>query len=180
MSKDYSERAFLRFLDYLSNKHLMKPATVRARKAAVKKMLDVLDSSEKEDLSELDIDRLYDQFINKHGMDLTPESQKVYKSRFTSAYNDFLTYTGNPTDFKPSVSKREPAAQPSQKREKSSKKPRIETGIEQTAAASRPGTVVFPVPIRPELTVELRNIPADLTAAEAEKISAVIQALAQK
>lgn len=180
MSKDFSERAMLRFLDYLSNKHLMKPATVRARKAAAKKMLDVLDSKEKEDLSAIDIDQLYDQFINKHGMDLTPESQKVYKSRFTSAYNDFLAYTENPTDFKPSVSKREPATQSSRKPAKSRKKPRVETGIEQPPATSRPGTVVFPVPIRPELTVELRNIPSDLTTAEAEKISAVIQALAQK
>jgi hypothetical protein len=180
MSKDYSERAILRFLDYLSNKHLMKPATVRARKAAVKKMLDVLDPSEKEDLRSINIDQVYDQFINKHGMGFTPESQKVYKSRFNSAYNDFIAYTENPNDFKPSVTKRESTTQTSRKPNQPGKKPKIKTGIEHPVAPSRPGTVVFPVPIRPELTVELRNIPADLTSAEAEKISAVIHALAQK
>lgn len=180
MSKDYSEAAMLRFLDYLSNKHLMKPATVRARKASAKKMLDVLDPADKQDLRSIDIDQLHEQFVNKHGMDFTPASRSVYKSRFKAAHGDFIRYTDNPSGFKPSVGKRVVGRRLLTKARKSKKKLDKVESVLQPAQVSSPGRIVFPVPIRPELIVELHNIPSDMTAQEADKISAVVQALAQK
>lgn len=39
--------------------------------------------------------------------------------------------------------------------------------------------VVYPIPIRPGLIVRIANLPDDLTKAEAEKIAAVVMALAE-
>lgn len=37
---------------------------------------------------------------------------------------------------------------------------------------------VYPIPLRADVTVQLHNLPADLTPAEADKIAAVVRALA--
>lgn len=37
---------------------------------------------------------------------------------------------------------------------------------------------VYPIPIRRDVTVRIFNLPADLTQAEADKIAAVVKALA--
>jgi hypothetical protein len=38
--------------------------------------------------------------------------------------------------------------------------------------------IIFPIPLREGVVVQIHNLPMDLTAAEAQRISAVINALA--
>ena len=176
MTKDYSADAFFRFMDMVKNKGLLNPNTAQSRKAASNKMLDMLEPNEKQDLREIDIDHLHERFENKLGSAYNPSSLQVYKSRFKSALEDFISWVDNPSAFRPSTTKREntqrPAAKPKNKRVRSS------TG--EPAGQSSPADFPIYVPIRSDLVVQITGVPADLTDAEASKIAAVIQAYAQK
>ena len=179
MPKDYSADEFFRFMDYLRDKHLMKPATVRSRRVSAKKMLDVLEEDEKQDLRKINVDELHERFIIKHGMDFTPSSRQVYKSRFKSAVSDFLRFVEDPS-FKPSVVKRDTGGPLPIRKKGRGKEKSVATNPAESNSSAPPGTIVFPVPLRPELVVELRGIPSDMTEQEADKIAAVVKALAQK
>lgn len=181
MEKDYSAKAFFEFMDYLSAKGLLKPNTAASRKAAGNKMLDILEEDEKQDLRKIDIDALHARFSNLSGTTYSPKSLQVYKSRFKKAREDFIRFVDNPSGFKPTVTPREaPSAS-----NNAGKKPKAKA---KSSTASQPSSqpsgfrepLVFPIPIRPDVTVEIRNLPDDLSEAEAARVAAVVQALAKK
>lgn len=181
MAKNYSADAFFKFMDYLNKKALLKPATARARKAAGSKMLAVLEDEEKQDLREIDIDDLHERFTNKSGTGYTPTSLQVYKSRFKSALQDFIRFTDNPSGFKPALSQRDMSKGAASGTKRKKKRRQLKTAHPATVVAPPlTGTIVFPVPLRPDLTVEIHNVPSDMTEQEADKIAAVVKALAQK
>ncbi len=100
---DFSKAKFLEFLDFLGNKGLMNKMTVASRKAAVKTFLSILSDQEAQDVTKLDLNELAIRFSNLKGAEFKPESIKVYKSRVTTALEDFKKYRANPLSFKPTV-----------------------------------------------------------------------------
>jgi len=175
MMEDYSSQAFFEFLDYLSKKGLMKKPTIAARRAASKAILDILDEDDTADLRRIDVDRVVNRFANLKGNGFTPGSLNTYKSRFSSALNDFLSYKANPLGFTPGVSPRKPRSQ----REKHTTHHSTEKAINTppTPAQQPQESIVFPIPLRPGVVVQVAGIPSDLTHEEAKKITAVIAAL---
>lgn len=178
--QDYSDRSLLEFLDYLGNKGLMKGSTVSARKAAVSSMLAVLDSEELTDLREIDTDDLSSRFANLKGASFTPGSLNTYKSRFTAALSDFLEYKKNPLSFKPKVKVRrrlkkhtENISAENQNSSGQESKPEQR----KTSSSIDHSTLVFPIPIRPGIVIQIAGIPDDFSQSEAEKVSKVILAL---
>lgn len=177
---DRSLPALLSFLEYLGSKGLMPRNTVGGRKAAVSKMLGVLDPEETGDVTALDLDRVMTRFVNLEGKNYTPDSLTVYRSRVNASINDFIAYLQNPAAFKPSGSGKK-AKQESAKKGAAPKvdspamhhepSPRIESG--HMASAN-----VFPIPIRPDVVVRIHGMPFDLTTAEADKIANVVRAMA--
>lgn len=178
-----SREAALEFLDYVAKKGLMAPATARARKAAVSRVLSVLDDDEARDISKIDLDQVMTQFSHLHGKEFTPQSLMTYKSRVRSALSDFAAYLDNPLGFKPSLQARERASN-------GSKPSTTKASGDRTAPApppAPPGAINFdgpmassilPIPIRADLTVRVQGLPFDLTEAEAKRIASVIQAMA--
>lgn len=174
--KDYSADAFFAFMDYCADKGLLKPNTAQSRKAAGKKMLEILESDDKNDLRTIDVEDLHQRFANKAGTGYTPDSLQVYKSRFKTAREDFLRWVENPTTFKPSTAQRENGArQPTEPRRRQSAPSAGNVGTMQLSQG-----VVFPVPLRPDLIIQIHNVPSDLTEAEAERIAAIVKALAKR
>lgn len=177
MTKDYSADASLNFMDVVRNKHYLKPATARARKAALKKMIEVMDNEEKHDVRRVDLDALHERFANKEAGAFSTSSLQVYRSRFRSALKDFISYTDDPTNFRVTLHKSSGV----QKTTTAKKKPKADRGYTPTFEdTAPPSTIVFPIPIRTDLTVTVHGIPSDLTTQEAEKIAAVVKALAVK
>jgi len=183
MSKDYSLDGLYRFLDYAIEKGLMKAETAKGRKRAAKAILSIFEPSEVADLRDIDVDDVSHRFAIKQGTDFKPASLKVYQSRLRSALIDFFAYVENPIEFRSSINTRDKTG--STKSQKNTVKsirktdspsalPTEERYVEHEKHAS----LVFPIPIRPGLVVKVSNIPDNLTHAEAEKISAVIKALA--
>ncbi|PHS26285.1 MAG: hypothetical protein COA84_06445 [Robiginitomaculum sp.] len=173
---NYSKTDFLTFLDYLGNKGLLKKNTVASRKAAVNALLSALDSSEVDDVRNLDLDHIAIRLANLEGDKFTLSSLQTYKSRYRSALDDFINYSKDPTTFVPKISQRQRKSKP-QALSNTVRSPQIKATSPPPAPDHN--EIIFPIPIREDLTVRISGLPSDLTEQEAQKISKVIQALAQ-
>lgn len=178
-----SREAALEFLEYVAQKGLMARATARARKAAVTKVLGILDENEARDVTSIDIDVLMNRFGHLEGKGYTPKSLVSYKSRVKSALDDFAAYVENPLAFKPSVQARE--RKPTSGKISSSATRNTSGSLapeapqqSASAVAGPMASSILPIPIRADLTVHIQGLPFDLTEAEAKKIASVIQAMA--
>lgn len=175
---DRSRAALLGFMDYLANKGLMNRATASARKAAVNRVLSILDDGEAADVSKLDIDKVMTRFHHLEGKNYTPASLNVYKSRLKSAIEDFLQYQKDPLNFKPSIQSGSPRTERPKLAGTPSGTTRTETQPKAMAEPPPAAVNIIPIPIRPDLTIKIQGLPFDLTQAEALKIANVIKAMA--
>lgn len=176
----FSSENLGQFLDFAAKKGLLRRATAISRKIASMKILGVLDEAERADLRTVNVEDAFHRFQNKHKNDLKPESLAVYKSRFTTALSDFLSWCDDPAGFRPSTPKRLKGLGGG-----NTNLPRKNRGLpgrqDRVSDRWQPETndqLIFPVPIREDVVVRIQNIPSDLTPEEAAKIAAVIQALA--
>jgi len=180
MDGQRSREALIRFLDYLTEKGLMERNTAQSRKFAASKILGILEEDEGSDVTAIDVDDVVARFSRLHGREYTPGSLNTYKSRLQSALDDFRSYLSNPLAFRPGVKMRT-------KRSKAGKDGGAESDTaerrsEPPRAAPAAGPVtdnIVPIPIRADLTVRIQGLPFDLTQAEAQKIAAVVTAMAQ-
>lgn len=186
MAEKRSREAALDFLEYVAQKGLMAPATARARKAALSKVLGILSPEEAQDVTALDLDELMTRFSHLQGKGYTPQSLVTYKSRVRSALDDFARYVDNPLAFKPSLQSRERKSAPG-KGQASSQEQRKSEPASESGARSSPQSVagpmsssILPIPLRADLTIHIQGLPFDLTQAEAKKIASVVQAMAME
>lgn len=175
-----------RFLAYTAEKGLMPPATVASRRAAVSKVLGILDDTESGDVTSLDLDDVVLRFGHLHGQSYNPSSLATYKSRLKSAVEDFKSYLRNPLEFRPAGQSRTRVSRPTKPLTAA---PHAGSGstINVVAQEARQDaqrfppdpmeSTIFPIPIRADRKVFVQGIPFDLTEAEAKKIAAVITAL---
>jgi hypothetical protein len=178
MAQGFSKSDLLKFLDYLADKGLMKGAAIASRKAAANAFLGILKPEEAEDLSNLNLDEVALRFANLKGSQFKPDSMRVYKSRVSSSLEDFKTYRKNPLAFKPSASIAKNST--TQKNDKPGAKTKSQpTALTKEQFYVPSQEVSFPIPIRPNVIVQLVGIPNDLTKREATKIANVVVALAQ-
>jgi hypothetical protein len=183
MDSKRSREAALEFLEYMAQKGLMAQATARARKAAVNKVLGILDDNEARDVTSIDLEAVMGRFGHLQGKEYTPQSLVAYKSRVRASLEDFASYVENPLAFKPSVQARErkplsgkASFGPARNTSDSSAR---EAPRQSAAALAGPMTSsILPIPIRADLTIYVQGLPFDLTEAEAKKIASVIQAMA--
>lgn len=178
-----SRVAALEFLEYVAQKGLMAQATARARKAAVSKVLGILDESEATDVTSIDLNAVMNRFGHLQGKGYTPQSLAAYKSRVKAALEDFANYVENPLAFKPNIQARE--RKPISARVSSGATGSASEGVASEPPRQSTSTVagpmansILPIPIRADLTVYVQGVPFDLTEAEAKKIAGVIQAMA--
>jgi hypothetical protein len=173
-----SRAALLEFLDYLSKKGLMNQTTAAARKAAANKVLSILEESEADDVSKLDIDEVMGRFHNLAGANYTPDSLNTYKSRLKSAIEDFLRYQKDPLNFRPTVQNSGRRSERAKAAAGGDQSPRQEAAPTSPVEAPPAAVNILPIPIRPDLTIKIQGLPFDLTVTEANKIANVIKAMA--
>lgn len=184
MVEKRSREAAIDFLEYVAQKGLMAPATARARKAALGKVLGILSPEEAQDVTTLDLDELMTRFSHLQGKGYTPQSLTTYKSRVRSALDDFASYVSNPLAFKPSLQSRERKSNPGKSAPNNQERRSPEPSADNQARSSPPpaagpmASSILPIPLRADLIVHIQGLPFDLTAAEAKKIAGVVQAMA--
>jgi hypothetical protein len=182
----YSSENLLRFLAMAADKGLMNKNTALAIRNASGKILDILEDHERIDVRSIDRERVFQRFQNLNGMRYSPESLASYRSRFTTALDEFVAYTTNPSAYKPQGRKGGPSKKlqaGTQARVKKTKPSKAShegggTSLVPVSASAVADSLMIPVPIREGAMVRIFGIPTDLTIDEAKKISAVIQAYA--
>ena len=172
--KDYSEDSFSDFMRQCVVSGLVNPATLRARKLAAEQLMVELKTPERQDLRLLDLDELCSRFHKLEGSTIRPESLDIYKSRLRDALNDFIAWTDDPNNFVP----RESEAKVLKEKLKQEPPDRKRAREELALNPPRDPHQIFPVPIRDDLVVYIQNVPLDMTRREADKIAAVVRALA--
>lgn len=180
---DFGADALYDFLDWGMKKGLLKTATAKSRKVAAQKVLGALDVSEREDVRTVDADAAFQRFVNKNGREFTPQSLATYRSRFQTALDDFLRYRNSPASFKFDAQRSPKQVSggegDSARRPSSARTPqRAQVSAPAPSHPTPVSEVVFPIPIREGVIVRVHNLPNNLTKAEAQRISAVITALA--
>lgn len=177
MSQGRSRADLLRFLDWMSEKGLVPANTASSRKASANKVLALLSDEEAEDVTNVDVDDLVRRFGNKHGQQYNPDSLLSYKSRLRSAIDDFRAYCENPVGFRP-VGRTQQRTKNGTTPTPVVKSARGHTKPEHQVSAAAPSVHVVPIAIRPDVTVQVGNLPYDLTPTEAKRIANVILAYA--
>jgi len=172
--QDYSESAFREFLRQSAVSGVVKPATGRARKLAAEQLLVQLKPHERLDLRAVDVDELCSRFHKIQGSTIRPENLQVYKQRLGTALADFIRWRQNPAGFVSNEGEQPEAVVVAARDTQGQATAREELALNPPRSPHD----IFPVPIRDNLVVYLQNIPLDMTAAEARKVAAVVQALA--
>ena len=173
-AKDYSQSAFLEFLRHGAVTGLTKPATARSRKLAAEHLLVQLKSHERLDLRLLDVDELCSRFHKLQGSTIRPESIQLYNERLSSGLTDFIAWTSDPSNFESIEGEKQEAVVVAARDTPGQAQAREELALNPPRSPHD----IFPVPLREDLVVYLQNIPMDMTRTEADKIAAVVQALA--
>lgn len=174
--------ALLEFLEWTSEKGIMAKNTVAGRKAAVGKVLGVLDPEEQADVTAIDLDSTMTRFFNLHGKDYNTSSLNVYKSRTNAAINDFQEWLADPLAFKPQSNKADKKAvkKPADKGSPKNSSAADETGPISVSSSQSTAVNVFPIQIRENLVVRIHGLPFDLSKSEADRIANVIKAMAME
>lgn len=178
MSTGRSRADLLKFLDWMAEKGLLPSNTASSRKASANKVLALLSEEEAQDVTSVDVDDLIQRFGTKFGQQYDPSSVLTYKSRLRSALEDFRSYCNNPVGFRPSGRVQQ---RPRAQREAAGAKAEptaTELPVRRDAALPPPSTQVLPIAIRADVTVQIGNLPFDLTEAEAKRIANVVLAYA--
>ena len=172
--KDYSEAAFQAFMRQAAVTGLVKPSTARSRKLAAEQLLSKLKSHERTDLRLVDVEELCQRFHKFQDSTIRQESLDVYRSRLRDALADFVDWTNEPTAFTPRQSELSTTREHIKQDGPGEARAREELALNPPR---RPHDI-FPVPLREDLVVYIQNVPLDMTPGEAEKIAAVVRALA--
>jgi hypothetical protein len=176
MSTGRSREDLLKFHDYLSNKGLIPQATARARKAASKQVLAILDDDEASDVLALDLDFVMQRFSTLHGQQYNPTSLRDYASRLRASVEDFRAYTSNPLGFRPAGRTRAPRSESADKTMTRIDAPKGAAPKASDATPTPPpqSANILPIRLRADLTIQIAGLPFDLTLAEAKKIANIV------
>lgn len=179
MSSGYGLSDLMEFLSHLEKKALIPQNTASARRASCNKFFSILEDAEQSDLRNVDVEQTAIRFNNLNAMRYKPQTLNDYKSRATTALNDFLRFKDDPGGFQagPGRTRAKPTSNIGSAAAtvgRSSSPPERPQAPHENP---RPPSVDVPVPLRSNCIVHLTGIPIDLKPSEAKKIAAVIAAM---
>lgn len=177
-AQDYTPERLMAFLRDAAVQGWVNPAVAKSRQAAIEQLFVELDDKERADIRRIDVDRLCQRLHKLQDSSIRPEVVTLYNKRVQAALADYFAWLDNPRGFSSiggdglRKDKRHAASDKEIAREQKALE-------EITLAASEWPADLVAVPLREDRIVYVQNLPLDLTAREARKISRVILALAQ-
>jgi len=182
MSTGYTGTDVMAFLDYLSEKGLGKPETMKGRKIALGRIMDSVGAEAFSDVRDIDFSEIMHRFANLEGAKFTPDSLKTYKSRASRAVSDFIRYKENPAGFKVSGQRSPRRTKPAASTGRVEEDKHLEINDQVDESNVRrphdPHKLEVPIPIRADCIVRIVGIPHDLKQVEAARIANVVTAMA--
>lgn len=171
----------LAFTDWLYDKNEMKPATAKALKAAVMRVLAVDDELLTTPVSNFDLDQILTRFENGTRAEFTSSSMDTYKSRFRRVVEIYNLYLAGDSSWRATLKPRNSSRVQRSSRAALQETPAGKGAAEAPNPAGDAGSprqfVDYNLPLRPGLMVQLK-LPADLTRSDAARIAAFVGSLA--
>lgn len=171
----YSLDTLLRFLKYAGMEGLINPASARSRRNAAEQLGRELLAEERADLRRLDVAELAARFHKLEESSVRSEAVELYVQRFKLALVDFFAWMDDPARFSSVGAEQQRAIR--RQRKGRSAIDRDQDAAERIALESteNPSTIV-PIPLSENRVVYIANLPLSLSAAEADKITRVVNA----
>jgi hypothetical protein len=171
----YSLEELIVFCDDLGRSGKLKSGTARARKTACISLFSGLSPVEQADVRKIDVAAALDRYAN--GNDVSKRTLQEYGSRARAAIAAFFAAVDKqPHDEPVEVKKtaiRDSSSMGTDKEDREQEKSR------RSSAPHQPGntaSMTLPIPMRSDFVAQL-VLPYDLTPAEAERLSKIIEAL---
>ncbi len=164
--------SLLKFHKYAGMEGWINPGVARARRNAIEQLAGELQESECQDVRTIDVKVLASRFHKLDEASIRSEALELYAERLRMALVDFLAWCDNPAGFRSIGGEARRAIERGQLSAEQQVAERI------TLEATENPTNIVPVPLRRGETVYIANLPIDLSAAEAERVVAVIRAFA--
>ena len=170
----YSKNDLLEFLKEAAVSGLMNPAVARSRKTAAQQLLEHVTPEERINLRQLDVDELCSRIHKLENSSIREEALNLYNARLKSAMEDYFVWLEAPSQYKELGLGQIQAPAQEKKRNRKEQKALESITLKQS---TQPDDII-PIPLRKDLTVYLKGLPLNFTAAEADKICRVIKAYA--
>jgi hypothetical protein len=179
MAQDYSYDALIEFLKYAGEHGLINASTTRAYRAACSKVEDALTESERGDVRTIDVEVLFQRFMNRNKVGVSPRTLRDYKSRLQKSVSEFKAWRSDPVGYRPKGTPTTPARAGKKKVSREPENSGEAAGVAEHEAPTTPVTKVLniPYPLREGFTASLQ-LPRDLTTSEAERLGAFLRTLA--
>lgn len=185
MDKDFSFKALMDFLQYVEDHGLWKSNTAIGYRAAASKVEGDLTEQEASDVRQIDLDLLFQRFMNRNRVKVSPRTLATYRQRLQRAISEFERYLEDPIDYRSAVGGgRSSAGGGGSKAKRTTRKKSSEervgpaTGEVATRAGGAGAQVLnIPFPLRSDFLASVQ-IPRDLKKVEAERLAAFIKTLA--
>lgn len=179
---------WMAFWRYVIDKHQLPEATASAYRTAARRVLDVEDDPDLVDVEALDVDEILSRFRNKNRTKLTPASFETYESRFRRGREMYLSWRRHDSDW--AVRNRRISRSNTKKpvRSGSASGRTAETVAEGSSgagtASAAPGAASqlfdYPVALMESGITAILRLPSRYTEADADRMAALIHALAVK
>lgn len=182
MTTDYSFEGMVAFLDYAADHGLWKATTAKSYATAAAKVQDELTEQEAADVRLIDLDLIFQRFVNRNKVAVSPGTLRTYKRRLGTAIEEFVAWREDPTAYRPKLGTRDRApsegpSKPKQQRTERREPTGAEPAPESVPVETPKGLLTIPFPLRSDFVVSVQ-VPRDLTSKEATRISAFIKTLA--
>lgn len=179
MSDTYSYAAMIEFLDYASDHGLMKAPTARSYRVAAGKVQDELTEQEANDVRQIDLDLVFQRFVNRNKVGVAPKTLRVYKRRIATVVEEFVAWRENPTGYRPQIGSRRSRGDEAPKGKAQPLRIPTESKSRDPEPSAPQGAAMLtiPFPLRADFVVSVQ-VPRDLKAREAERLAAFIKTLA--
>ena len=174
----YRSSRLVEFLRQAPGQGLLNSAVAKSRFAAVEQVFTELSADERRDIRLIDVDVVCARLHKLEGSTIRPEVVELYKTRVQAALTDYLAWVKDPKGF---ASIGGEAVRGKKRSARSDSERSLEAGaLEEIAlSTSERRSDLVAVPLRENVTVYVANLPLDLSAQEAKRITGVIEALAQ-
>lgn len=180
MNHDLSHRTLVAFLKTAGEKGWMNPRTAAAMRSVAKRVVEVLEPHELQDVSTIDVASVMRRFANKN-TSVSPDSLRTYASRMEAAITTFRRSREDPTSWMSGSGRSRTASSTEAPRSPG----RIRTASRESGEDSKADEkldappLVFPFPLRSDVIVIISGVPRDLKTIEADRIGAFMRSLAQ-
>ncbi|MBE9141040.1 hypothetical protein IQ254_28225 [Nodosilinea sp. LEGE 07088] len=180
MDTDFSKDAFFKFLDYLSDKNLVKFQTVRGWRSAASKLMEDLSEAEEADVRTLDIEIAVHRTANRDSGSISPKSLNTYRQRVAIAIAEFVRRQEDPAGYKPRTLNGQSRTKPtngSSSRAKAASEPATAPKKHDKEPAHLSSGLTLSYPLRTDFLAQV-VIPRDLNTVEARRLGAFLLTIA--